>query len=107
MLELFSLGSEQLLPFHADASFAYVKNKHVQAASFNEIAWASAAKAMPENDSWWNTALRGQDPFIDDHGEPESFPNSVLFRDASFTVFSACAPEFIGAGNDSGDSDED
>ena len=106
-MALFALGLKQPLPFHADASFNYVKNKHVQAASFNEIAWASAAKAMPENDSWWNTALRGQDPFVDAGGQPEFFPNSVLFREASFTVFSACASEFIGAGNDSGDSDED
>jgi len=107
LLALFSLGSEQPLPFYADASFNYVKNKYFQADSFNEIAWASALKAAPGKDIWWNTALRGQDPFIDTHGEPESFPNSVLFREASFTVFSACAPEFIGVGNESGDSDED
>ncbi|MEO8002965.1 MAG: exodeoxyribonuclease V subunit gamma [Arenimonas sp.] len=109
LLEIFSLGLQRPLPFHPDAGFAYVKSKQVQATLFNEIAWAAASKAIPEKSSWWTTALRGQDPFIDNRGQPEYFPNSVLFREASFTIFSACAPEFIGAGNDydNGDGDDD
>jgi len=107
LLELFSLGLQRPLPFHPDAGFVYVKNKQARAASFNELAWAAASKAMPENDSGWSTALRGQDPFIDDGGQPESFPNGVLFRETSFTVFTACAPDFIGTDNDNGDGDDD
>jgi len=47
--------------------------------------------------------MRGQDPFHDAFDAPETFPNSIRFRDISLKVFDACAPEFKGAGADSDD----
>jgi exodeoxyribonuclease V gamma subunit len=97
LLEIFILGQQQPLPFDPDTGFSYVKSKYVQAASFHENAWNTASKLRPVQDIWWNTALRGQDPFVDHQGQPESFHNSFLFRETSFMVFSACAPDFIGS----------
>ncbi|MEO6171675.1 MAG: hypothetical protein ABIP02_01015, partial [Arenimonas sp.] len=94
LLELFASGQTQALPFNPDAGFAYVKR---QASGFNEKVWEAAEKALPEQDIWWSTALRGGDPFIDHADRPETFPASVAFRDISLKVFSACAPEFIGS----------
>ena len=50
----------------------------------------------PDQDIWWATALRGQDPFNDHGDQPEYFSGSQAFREISLKVFSACAPEFIG-----------
>ena len=103
LLELFVSGQKQPLPFYPDTGFAYVKNLHAQTFAFNEKAWEKASEAAPEQDIWWTTAMRGQDPF-NDHGEqPESFPSSQAFRDISLKVFSACAPEFIGGTEDGDD----
>ncbi len=101
LLELFASGQRQPLPFYPDAGFVYVNNRHVQAASFNAKAWEAASKSLPEQDIWWTTAMRGNDPF-NDHGEqPDIFPNSSAFREISLKVFAACAPEFVGSGEDS------
>ncbi len=103
LLELFVLNQEQALPFHPDAGFAYIRNLHGQRDVFNDKAWEKAAEAMPEQDLWWMTAMRGQDPFHDALDAPETFPNSIRFRDISLKVFDACAPEFNHAGADSDD----
>jgi exodeoxyribonuclease V gamma subunit len=102
LLELFFDGQKHPLPFYPDTSFAYIKNLHGQAFAFNEKAWEKASDAAPEQDVWWATAMRGRDPFIDHADQPETFPSSIAFRDISFEVFSACAPEFIG-GEDNAD----
>ena len=44
-------------------------NLHDQNFAFNEKAWEKASEAAPEQDIWWATALRGQDPFIDHYKE--------------------------------------
>jgi len=103
LLELFVSGQKQPLPFNPDTGFAYIKNLHGQGFAFNEKAWEKASEAAPEQDIWWATAMRGQDPFSDHGGQPESFPTSLAFRDISLKVFSACAPEFIGETEDSDD----
>lgn len=94
LLELFASGQIQALPFNPDAGFAYVKK---QVSGFNEKVWEAAEKVLPEQDIWWSTALRGQDPFIDHADQPDTFVPSIAFRDISLKVFSACAPEFIGS----------
>ena len=100
LLELFVLGQHQPLPFAPDAGFAYIKNLRDPAATFDEKAWQKAVDASTSQDLWWTTALRGQDPFADHQDHPEMFPSSAAFRDISLKVFSACAPEFIGSGED-------
>jgi exodeoxyribonuclease V gamma subunit len=103
LLELFVSGQKQPLPFYPDTGFTYLKNLREQNYAFNEKAWEKASEAAPENDIWWTTALRGQNPFIDHADQPESFPASLAFRDISLKVFHACAPEFIGGTGDDDD----
>jgi exodeoxyribonuclease V gamma subunit len=103
LLELFSLGQTEPLPFDAEAGFAYINNLRGQQLSFNEKAWEKACETMPDRDIWWLTAMRGQDPFIDHQDQPDSFPNSVAFREISLTVFAACFPELMHGGEESDD----
>jgi len=103
LMALFVEGQKRPLPFNPDAGFSYVNSRLVEAGSYNEKAWEKSAEAMPEKDVWWTTAMRGQDPFLDHGDKPESFSGSVAFREISFRVFGACAPEFIGSGEDADD----
>ena len=103
LMALFIAGQKRPLPFNPDTGLAYVKNKQAEAASFDEKAWEKAAEAMPEKDLWWTTAMRGNDPFLDHADNAESFASSIAFREISLNVFSACAPEFIGSGDDTDD----
>lgn len=103
LLELFVAGRKSALPFHPDAGLVYARHKDVQATNFSEKAWDAASKVVPDQNIWWTTAMRGQDPFIDHGEQPETFPASAAFREISLQVFSACAPEFIGSGEDGDD----
>jgi len=94
LLELYSEGQQQPLPFYPDAGFTYVSHLHGQT-SFNEKAWEKASGDSLSQDIWWTTALRGQDPFSDHQGKPETFASSAAFRDISIKVFTACAPEIL------------
>lgn len=98
MLELFSAGREQPLPFYPDTAFRYVENLRGQFSGFNEKAWEKACEAAPENDLWWSTAMRGRDPFIENPEEASRHTESMAFRDISLRVFVACAPELIHGG---------
>lgn len=96
LLALFASGQKQALPFYPDAGFAYVEKILSQSGHYNESAWEKASEEKPPQAIWWTTAMRGRDPFIDNAGEPETFPESVQFREISRQVFTACAPELIG-----------
>ncbi len=100
LLELFAQSRNQALPFDPDAGFAFIKNLDGQPETFSDKAWEKAGEALSEHDIWWSTAMRGQDPFLDHRGQPEIYPNSIAFRDASLKVFAACAPEFTGGGDE-------
>ncbi|MGH8104764.1 MAG: hypothetical protein ACREO2_00435, partial [Arenimonas sp.] len=102
MLELFAAGQAQALPFYPDAGFVYAKKTLPQAGRYDEKAWENASEVKPHQPVWWTTAMRGRDPFVDHADQPESFPESIAFREISLKVFTACAPELIG-GMEGGD----
>ncbi len=103
LMELFVEGQKRPLPFNPDAGFIYAKHGAVETIDINEKAWEKAAEAMPENDLWWTTAMRGNDPFLDYGEQAESVASRMAFAEMSVSVFRACAPEFIGSGEDADD----
>lgn len=100
LMELFNEGQQRPLPFNPDAGFIYAKHAPFEPAVLNEKAWEKAADAMPENDLWWTTAMRGNDPFLDQSEQADCDANRIAFGEISVSVFRACAPEFIGSGED-------
>ena len=99
-MELFVEGQKRPLLFNPDAGFIYAKHGAVETSDINEKAWEKAAEDMPENDLWWTTAMRGNDPFLDYGEQAESVASRMAFAEMSVSVFRACAPEFIGSGED-------
>jgi len=103
LMGLFIEGQKRPLPFHPDAGFSYFMHGPVDDAGINEKAWEKAAEAMPENDLWWITAMRGNDPFLDIGEQDDAFAGRHDFSETSMSIFRACAPEFIGSGEDADD----
>ena len=102
-MELFIEGQKRPLPFNPDAGFLYAKHGSAEVTEINEKAWEKAAETMPENDLWWTTAMRGNDPFLDHGEQAEWVASRFAFAEISVSVFRACAPEFIGGGEDADD----
>lgn len=103
LMDLFIEGQKRPLAFHPDAGFSYFRHGAVDEAGINEKAWDKAAEAMPENDLWWATAMRGNDPFIDLGEQDGTVAGRLDFSETSLSIFRACAPEFTGSGENADD----
>jgi exodeoxyribonuclease V gamma subunit len=104
LIEIYRAGQHTPLAFLPDAGYVYFKQHQKQQFSeteFSEFAWAQAYDTWPNtpgeykhHDNWCAAALRGQDPFLDTHGTPQTTAASMEFHRLSLQLFSAfIAPE--------------